>query len=261
MFIVDIHCHLDKLIGSFFKNIDELILFINKNNIKYILSVSVNIKNFFYMSSILSPLSYSIKMSCGIHPLYVNRINKKDLLLLEKICFYKNVIAIGECGLDYKYINKSNDKEKQIKLFIKHLILSKKTNKPIIIHTRFSFNDTFNIIKNINILKLKGILHCYSYNGKKKLFKFLDLGLYISISGLITFKNMSFLKKLIKYIPLDRLFIETDSPYLSPEPYRNYVNNPSRIIFIMKIISDIKKISLSTILNNNFNNFIYLFNF
>ncbi len=261
MYLFDSHCHIDKIFDYFlFKNINDFLLFLKKRKIKYILCVSVSIKNFFSIFSILSYIKQNIiKLSCGIHPLYINNIKKDDLYYLEKIILFKNVLAIGECGLDYKNINDSYIKNIQIKIFIKHLILSDKYRKPCIIHSRMSWLDTFNIIRKFNILNFGAVLHCFSYSDKSILCKFLDLGLYISLSGLITFNNSYLLQKIVKYIPLDRLLIETDSPYLTPVPYRNKKNDPSKIIFIIKKISLLKKINFNFILKICYNNFIKLF--
>ncbi len=262
MYLFDSHCHIDKIFNYFlFKNIKDFLLFIKLKKIKYLLSVSVSIKNFFYIFSMLSYIKQDIiKLSCGIHPLYIKNIKKEDLYFLKKIILFKNVIAIGECGLDYKNINNNTfDKYKQIKIFIYHLYLSNKYKKPCIIHSRLSWLDTFNILKKFNILNFGAVLHCYSYSDRNILYKFLDLGLYISLSGLITFKNNFLLQNIIKYIPLDRLLIETDSPYLSPVPYRNKKNDPSKIIFIIKKISKLKKLDFDFILKFCFNNFIKLF--
>ncbi len=261
MYLFDSHCHIDKIFNYFlFKNINDFLLFLKKKKIKYILSVSVNIKNFFSVFSMLSYVKQDIiKLSCGIHPLYIKNIKKDDLYYLKKIILLKNVIAIGECGLDYNNINNNYIKNMQIKIFIKHLFLSDKYKKPCIIHSRVSWLDTFNVIKKFNILNFGAVLHCFSYSDKNILYKFLDLGLYISLSGLITFDNSYLLQKIIKYIPLDRLLIETDSPYLTPIPYRNKKNDPSKIIFIIKKISLLKRINFNFILKICYNNFIKLF--
>ncbi len=261
MLLFDSHCHIDKLSKVLSNNINNLIFFLKKNKIKYLLAVSVNMKNFFNILSMLSCINQNIiKLSCGIHPLYINKDYKNNLLYLKKNILNDKVIAIGECGLDY--FNSNNlDKKKQIYVFNYHLYLCQKYIKPCIIHTRLSYTDTFNIIKNLNNRIFNIILHCYNYFDKYILYNFLNLGMYISLSGLITFKNNLNLQNIIKYIPIDRLLIETDSPYLSPHPYRGFKNNPSRIIFIIKKISILKKISYKNVLKNTKSNFLKLFNF
>ncbi len=258
MFLVDSHCHLDRLnINNKYKNVFNFIKLCKKNNIRYILSVSVSIKNFLFIFSMFSYIDM-IKLSCGIHPLFISY--NDDYYNLEKFVSYKKVIAVGESGLDYKSKNINLDiKNKQINNFIYHLYLSEKYKKPCIVHTRNSFFDTINILKKFDISKFGCVIHCFSYDDKNILFKFLNLGLYISISGLVTFKNFISLQKIIKYLPLDRLLVETDSPYLSPEPYKNISNDPFKIIFIIKKISKLKKKSFYTILKNSTKNFLNLF--
>ncbi len=261
MLLVDSHCHLDILMNfkKKYKNINKLINLFKKNKFLYLLTISTNIKNFFSIFSMFSYIDI-IKLSCGIHPLYIETVTNSDYLDLEKFVSYKKVIAVGETGLDYKINIKKNIKKKQIDLFIYHLYLANKYRKPCIIHSRNSYNDTLNIIKKFNINLFGAVIHCYSYFKKKVLFKFLDCGVYISISGLITYKNNFLLQKIIKYIPLDKLLVETDSPYLTPYPYRGSINNPSKIIFTFKQISKLKKISFYKILKININNFLNLFN-
>ncbi len=260
MFLIDSHCHIDLLCyKKKFKNIYQLLLLCKKNNFLYLLSVSTSIKNFFYIFSMFSYVDM-IKLSCGIHPYYVNKMIKSDFLDLEKFISYRKIIAVGETGLDYKINIDKKNKKKQINVFLYHLYLSNKYKKPCIIHTRNSFNDTINSIKKFNISNFKAVIHCFSYTEKYFLSKFLDLGLYISISGLVTFKNTILLQNIIKYIPLNRILVETDSPYLTPYPYRGISNNPINIVFIFKKISLLKKISFYRVIKYNKKNFFKLFN-
>ncbi len=259
MFLIDIHCHLDKLfLNKYFKNIKDLIFFCRKKKIKYIVSVSVSINNFLYNFKKFHNINI-VGLSCGIHPLYCLNVKKKNYLKLHKYSLYKEVIAIGETGLDFNIGIDNLFKKKQIYNFIQHLNISKKNNKPIIIHSRNAFFETLSVLRNFEIYKFGGVIHCYSYNDKYKLKKFLDIGCYISLSGLITFKSNFLLCKIIKYIPLDRLLVETDSPYLSPEPYRGEINNPSKILYIFKKISEIKNINILNIIDYNKKNFSFLF--
>ncbi len=261
MFLIDTHCHIDLLdYWKKNKNIDQLLYWYKKKKFLYLLSISTNIKNFFNIFSMFSYIDM-IKLSCGIHPYYIKNVNNSDFLDLEKFVSYKKIIAVGETGLDYKISINKNIKKKQIDVFIYHLYLANKYKKPCIVHTRNSFNDTINSIKKFNINNFGVIVHCFSYFKKRYLFKFLDLGVYISLSGLITFKNNFLLQNIIKYIPLDRLLVETDSPYLTPFPYRGSINDSSKIIFILKKISELKKISFYKIMKCNMKNFLSLFKF
>ncbi len=260
MFLIDSHCHIDILNynSKLFNNIKEYVNFCKKKNILYILAVSIDLKSFLkiFRMSINIP---NIGISCGIHPLYwKNNISIKKLFFLKKISLHKKVIAIGESGLDYKLSSFLN-KKIQIKLFKFHLNIAKKNKKPIIIHSRFSFKDTYDIVSRFNILDFGGLVHCFSYIKKNELSKLLDIGLYISISGLVTFINAIDIQKIVKYIPLDRLLVETDSPYLSPHPFRGKFNDSTKILLIFKKISEIKCIDINDLIFINKKNFIALF--
>ncbi len=259
MFIIDTHCHLDILFHKKkIKNIYHFLSLCDKKNFLYLLCVSTSIKNFFHIFSLFSYID-KIKLSCGIHPYYINDINNDDFLDLEKFISYKRIIAVGETGLDYKENIDKNYKYNQINFFLYHLYLANKYKKPCLIHSRNSFNDTINCIEKFDINNFGAVIHCFNYTKKNILLKFLDLGLYISISGLITFKNTYLLQDIIKYLPLDRLLIETDSPYLTPVPYRGTDNDPFKIIYIIKKISILKKVSFYKIMKYNMNNFFNLF--
>ncbi len=256
---IDTHCHIDLLYNkNIIQNIDKLLSLCKESNFLYLLVVSTSLKNFF---SIFSRFSYidKIKLSCGIHPYYVKFIKNSDFLDLEKFISYKKIIAVGETGLDYIFDVDKKNKKKQINVFFYHLYLSVKYKKPCIIHSRNSSKDTLNIIRKFSINDFSAVIHCYNYFDKKVLSNFLDFGLYISISGLVTFKNNFLLQNIIRYIPLNRLLVETDSPYLSPTPFRGKINNPLKIIFIFKKISILKKISFYKVVEYNMKNFIKLF--
>ncbi|WP_343128425.1 TatD family hydrolase [Buchnera aphidicola (Kurisakia onigurumii)] len=257
MILIDSHCHLHHLKKQKIKNceIKKIIQEANKKNVKFFLNVSVSINDFHKMISKISD-NKNIFYSCGIHPLYVKK-NIFNISELKEILKIKNVIAVGETGLDF-YKNTSN-KLLQEKNFDMHINCSFETRKPIIIHSR---NSSTEIIKHLNNNKNKlcsGVLHSFTGNLSfaKKL---LDLGFYISFSGIITFKNSEYLRKILQYIPLDRLLIETDSPYLSPIPYRGKENKPIYLYQIAKCIASLKNICMEKLSDSIKKNFITLFN-
>ena len=173
----------------------------------------------------------------GFHPSEVNNIKEEDFAELENIIRNnKKIIGIGEIGLDY-YYGKDN-KDEQIILFEKQLKLAEKFSLPVVIHTRDAFQDTYNTLSKY---KLKGIIHCF--NGSLEVANlYINLGYYLGIGGVVTFKNSN-LPSVIEKIPMESIVLETDSPYLSPEPYRGKENSPKNIPIIAKKISLIKKIS------------------
>jgi len=256
MLLIDSHCHLDQLdYNLIHKNVDDVLDKALKKNVQIILNVSTSISNFRYMTNLIGNRK-NIFFSCGIHPLehQDKYYNFKKLFKLAK---KENVIAIGETGLDFLSLN--HNKSKQIQLFKDHIKLSLKLKKPLIIHTRNSIKEILTILEKEEGHICTGIIHSFNEN-LTSLYKILDLGLYISLSGIITFKNSYNLRSIIKFIPMNRLLIETDSPYLSPIPHRGKENQPSFLYDLAKYISVLKKISIKKLAETTTNNFIKLFN-
>ena len=195
--------------------------------------------------------------SVGIHPSNVTKlIEYKDLINLAN---HPKVIGLGETGLDYHY-NKDKEQQKlQRKSFEEHIKASCKNNLPVIIHTRDAEDDTFNIISDYKkSYDFPGLIHCFT-SSESFAKKMLDLGVYISISGIVTFKNAVDLQSITKFIPLDKLLIETDSPYLAPIPKRGKTNEPSYVKYVAEFIAELKKISFEKCANQTTENFFNLF--
>ncbi len=187
----------------------------------------------------------------GISPNDISGYKKEDLLEIRKLAQNKKVVAIGEIGLDY-YWNKTNiDLQKEV--FIEQIKIANDLELPIVIHTREAIYDTLDIIKNQITVKNKGVFHCCPLN-IELIKEALKLDFYISIAGPITYKNSKNADEIIKMLPLDKILIETDSPYLSPEPLRGKRNDSGNIKYIAKKIADIKKISLEEIANITYSN-------
>lgn len=190
----------------------------------------------------------------GIHPSDVNDIDK-EVKEIESLAKSNKVVGIGETGLDYHFT--PYDREKQIKSFINHINLAKKLNLPLIVHTRDAGGDTFDILKKY-ACGLKILIHCFTGN-KQDLLNYLSIGCYISISGIITFKKSDELRQLLHLIPIDKLLIETDSPYLAPVPYRGQDCMPYYVkqtfITIQKELNIPDEELRATILNNSINFF------
>ncbi|BBI01283.1 putative deoxyribonuclease [Buchnera aphidicola (Nipponaphis monzeni)] len=255
MFLVDSHCHIDQLnYNTIHQSINDVFKKSISNYVKLILNVSTSVENFCNMYKLIGNRE-NVKYSCGIHPLENN--NCYNYNQLYALCSKKIVIAIGETGLDY--FNNIVSKKSQICLFKKQIQISILLNKPIIIHTRNSIKDVINILKDSDSSKCVGLIHSFTEN-LNALKKLLDLGFYISLSGIITFKNSNNLRSIIKYIPLDRLLLETDSPYLSPIPYRGTENQPAYLYVLANYISKLLNIDISKIAVITTNNFKKLFN-
>lgn len=183
----------------------------------------------------------SLYASVGYHPEVANRIVDKDYEILEDLVKNNSkIVAIGEIGLDY-YWNKDN-KDKQREVFRKQLEIAERLNIPVVIHSRDSIGETYEILK---YYKVRGVLHCFS-GSVEMAKKFIDLGFLLGIGGVLTFKN-SKLFQVIKEIPIDSIVLETDSPYLSPEPNRGKVNESSNIPYIAERVALIKNISVEEV--------------
>ncbi|CAL4042964.1 Uncharacterized metal-dependent hydrolase YcfH [Buchnera aphidicola (Takecallis arundicolens)] len=252
MDLIDSHCHLNTIVSKYHHNIQDILKQAYDNSVKIILNVAISIndyknsyKNFKNKKNILH--------SCGIHPLHKSINEKNNINILENIISNNNnIIALGETGLDFHYENTT--KNIQIDSFKKHIYLSIKYNIPIIIHTRNAQQETINILSSQESLSCTGVIH--SFTGDKDMArKLLDLGFYISFSGIITFKNALHVKEIVKFIPKNRLLIETDAPYLTPEPYRGKYNQPANLLHIAQYVSALKNITvidISRIIKKNF---------
>lgn len=246
---IDTHCHISR---EYYNNID---LIINDNKKQ---NVNVMIVSGCEKESIKETLGLINKYSClfatiGYHPDQVNKINDNDLIDLEEtIKSNDKIIGIGEIGLDYHY--DQNIKEEQKKLFEKQLQIAERLALPVIIHSRDATKDTIDILKKY---KLKGIIHCFS--GSLETAKiYIDMGYKLGIGGVITFKNSN-LYKVVEQISIKDIVLETDSPYLSPEPYRGTTNSSKNIPIIAKKIAETKEITLEEVENITTQNCSYLF--
>lgn len=191
--------------------------------------------------------------SIGYHPEVANKIVEKDYEILENLVKTNHkIVAIGEIGLDY-YWDKSN-KEKQREVFSKQLDIAQKLDLPVIIHSRDSIGETYEILKEY---KVRGVVHCFS-GSLEMARKFIDLGFLIGIGGVVTFKN-SKLYQVVEQIPLESIVLETDSPYLSPEPNRGKINESSNIPYIAQKIADIKGVLIDEVMNITTANSIRMF--
>lgn len=193
--------------------------------------------------------------TAGIHPQDIKNIDK-DILEIEKLSKHLKVVAIGEIGLDY-YYTKEN-KEEQKDAFIKQIELANKLELPIVIHSRDAYIDTINILKNVICPSKKGVFHCCQLN-MELIKEALSLGFNISFAGPVTFKNSKNVKECLDLIPLERLQIETDAPYLSPEPLRGTRNNSINMKITAQKIADLKEVSLEKFASVTYENTLRMF--
>lgn len=243
--MIDTHCHVFK---EYYINIDEVI---NKMDNNIVIVSGTNDQDNKEVLELCKKYP-NVYGTIGIHP--TEECSSNSLKFIEENLNNEKIVGIGEIGLDY-YWNKDN-KEKQKEIFIKQLDLARKFNKPVVIHNREATNDTYEILKDYP--ELKKDIHCYS--GSLEMAKnFIKLNCRLGIGGVVTFKN-SKLKDVLKEIDLKYLMLETDSPFLTPEPYRGKQNEPYNIIYVAKTLSEIKGISLEEVLKQTTLNAIDQFN-
>ena len=254
--IIDSHCHLDY--SNLYDQLDDVVKRAEYNQVKYMLTICTTLESFEKIKLIIEKYK-NIYGTFGIHPHETKKYTYIDSKFIYNIQRkYDKIVGIGETGLDFYYNH--SDKKIQKKSFIEHIYAASRLNIPIIVHSRNAENDTYEILKSEKKNSdLKVLVHCFtgSKNFAKKL---LDINCYISVSGIITFKNSNELTDTISSIPIKNLLVETDSPYLSPEPNRGKSNEPSYIIHTIKKLSQIKNISDELVMTTTTNNFKKLFN-
>ena len=252
--MIDSHCHLDH--EPLFSDLDNVIQRSKNVGIEKLLTISTSIDSFSRVKEIVNK-DEMIYGTIGIHPHETDNNSIDSDFIVKNLRDNKKIIGIGETGLDFYYNN--SDKHKQIKSFKIHIEASLKTNVPLIIHSRNAEETTFDILNEYKDKKLKILMHCFT-GSQKFAEKLLDFNSFFSASGIITFKNAEDLQQTFKFLPLDRILIETDSPFLAPVPNRGKKNEPSFIDFTatkLAEIKDIKKTELTNITTNNFNNLFF----
>ena len=239
--IIDSHCHLEYEPMSL--SLDETVARANKDGVKYLLTISTTDKSLDKILKITKDFS-CVYGTYGIHPHEAkNHQNIKSQDIINKIKLSKKIIGIGETGLDFYYNN--SDKNDQIKCFEEHINSAQITNLPLIVHTRSAEIETL-------------LIHCFT-GSREFAFKLLDLNAFISASGVVTFKKSNELASTFTEIPNDRILVETDSPYLAPEPLRGRTNEPSFIVHTVKFLSNLKKIPFEEFSKITTDNFFKLF--
>ncbi len=257
MQIVDSHCHLDRLNLDKIESgsLDQVIEEASQQQVDYMLCVGIDLNNAQAVKTIAEQYP-KVFASVGVHPCDVNdkAIGHDQLKALAD---HDKVVAIGESGLDYHYTSETRDI--QLESFALHLDVAKQLCLPTIVHTREAKQDTLDLIKNHACQHSSGVLHCFTEDlamAKKAL----DLGFYISFSGIVTFKNALELKEVAKYVPMDRLLVETDSPYLTPVPNRGKPNFPKYTRDVAQYIAQLRGLDLEQVALATTENFFRLFN-
>jgi TatD DNase family protein len=254
-FLVDSHCHLDRLdLDSFDNGMAGAIQAACDNGVKYMLCVCIDWENFPVVKKIAETYP-QVSASVGIHP---NETEGYDPTIEELVEASNSdaIVAIGETGLDY--FRSEGDLEWQRERFRRHISAAKTAEKPLIIHMREATDDTLRILKEEQAEQAGGVMHCFAedWDTAKRA---LDIGFYISLSGIVTFKNAHALKEVAKKVPLDRLLVETDSPYLAPVPHRGKSNQPAYTRFVAEHIAELRQCRIHEVAEATTENFFNLF--
>ena len=251
--MIDSHCHLDH--EPLFSNLEQVLNRSKSVGIEKLLTICTTFQSFEKIKQIVKK-DEIIFGTYGIHPHEVKNNKITSKLIIDEINKNKKIIGIGETGLDFFYNN--SEREEQIESFKTHIEASIHLNIPLIIHSRNAEIETFDVLNEFKDHNLKILMHCYT-GSKKFAEKLLDLNAYFSASGIITFKNSVDLQETFKFIPLEKLLIETDSPYLAPVPNRGKQNEPSFVKFTAEKLADIKEITSSELIKTTTFNFNKLF--
>jgi len=252
--LVDSHCHLDGLdYKQRHKDLADVVDKAAQQGVNYLLSVCVELKKYPAMAELIAPFA-QIFASVGMHPLHQDEVVDEQLLL--EYAQHERVVAIGETGLDFFY--SPDNKAQQEAAFRAQIRVAKKVNKPLIVHTRDARQETLNILKEEGAEQVGGVLHCFT-ESLEMAQAAMEMGFYISVSGIVTFKNAKELQGVIKAIPLERLLVETDSPYLAPVPHRGQENEPAYTRNVAEFVAQLKGISLETLAKATTENFFTLF--
>jgi TatD DNase family protein len=250
--LVDSHCHLN--FPELLENLPRLKQAMLDNNVGHALCISVTLPDFPQVLA-LAENNENFYASVGVHPDYEN-IEEPTVDKLLKLADHPKVVAIGETGLDYFRL--TGDLEWQRTRFRTHIQAAIACAKPLVIHTRSSAEDTLRIMREENASQIGGVMHCFTENLDVAL-QAIDLGFYISFSGIVTFKNALTIKEVAKQIPLDKMLVETDSPYLAPTPYRGKTNQPSYVKHVAEEIARLREISLEEVSEATTANFFRMF--
>ncbi len=254
MLLVDSHCHLDGLdYTTLHKSVDEVLLRAKERDVGFVLAVATSLPGFESMTQFIGQRE-DVAYSCGVHPLHLEEDYDHDLL--RTLAARPDVVALGETGLDYFYQQETIPRQQES--FRRHIQIGREFSKPVIVHTRDARQDTLDILTEENADECGGVLHCFTED-KATAEKLLDLGFYISLSGIMTFRNAHDLREVARYIPVDRLLVETDSPYLAPVPYRGKENQPAYVRDVAEYLAVLKSISLEELAEQTTRNFCQLF--
>lgn len=252
MTLVDSHCHLN--FQPLHASLDTVLANARNNGVGYMLCVSVTLESFPHVRAIAEQHAH-IFASVGVHP---NEREGREPTVEELTVLARDgrVIALGETGLDY--YRSEGDVNWQRERFRNHIQAAQAAHKPLIIHTREAAKDTLQLMREERAQEAGGVMHCFTENWEIAK-QALDLGFYISLSGIVTFRNAEVVREVAKQVPDDRLLIETDSPYLAPMPHRGKANEPAFVRYVAECVADLRGVGLDVLADQTTRNFFNLF--
>ena len=253
MQIVDSHCHIN--FEELYQKLPDVLANAKQNDISHMLCVSVTLEDFPQVKN-LADKYHHIFASVGVHPCYED-VKEPSVEELIEVGSDDNIVAIGETGLDYFRIE-NKDMSWQRDRFVRHISAAKAVNKPLIIHTRSAADDTMRILREEGADQCRGVMHCFAEDWDVAQ-KALDLGFFISFSGIVTFKSATNVQEVARKCPIDRILVETDAPYLAPVPLRGKLNEPANVRHTAQYVADLKGVPLEELAQQTTNNFFELF--
>lgn len=250
--LVDSHCHLD--FPDLADRLPELLQRMQENGVGLAVCIGVNLEDFPRVLA-LAEAHPQLWATVGVHPEYTD-VREPDEAQLTALAGHPKVIAIGETGLDYYW--QKDKPEWQRARFRTHIRAARRCGKPLVVHTRESADDTLTVLAEEGADTVGGVMHCFTENWDVAR-RALDLGFYISFSGIVTFKNAAIVKEVAQRCPLDRILIETDSPYLAPVPYRGKQNQPAYVRHVAEEIARLRDLPMAQVMAATTDNFFTLF--
>lgn len=235
--IFESHAHYDDEV--FDEDREELLASLKEHGIEWVINIGASLQNCRNTLQLMEQYPF-IYGAMGVHPSETAELNEENFAWLREQYSIDKIVAVGEIGLDYHW----NEPEPQIQKlwFERQLELAREVNLPVIIHSRDAAKDTLDIMHTLHAEEMEGVIHCFSYS-KEIAREYLEMGYHFGIGGVITFHNAKKLKEAVEYIPMDRILLETDSPYLAPEPYRGTRNSSLNLPYVAQEIAALKGIS------------------
>jgi TatD DNase family protein len=256
MFLVDSHCHLDRLdLSAHDDSLEKALAAAYAHGVKHMLCVCITLNDFPDMMRIVKSFD-NVSASVGLHPNETHDTSEPLAQDIADLAQDNKIVAIGETGLDY--YRSTGDVEWQRERFRQHVRAARLTKKPLIVHTRQAKEDTLQIMREENAAEVGGVMHCFTEDWETAA-QALELGFYISLSGIVTFPNAAVIHDVAKRVPLERLLIETDSPYLAPIPYRGKSNEPAYVRYVAESIANLRGIDIDEVAQQTTDNFFRLF--